>query len=209
MHDAQILVGAMSPQELRWAITEPALRAGYTVEGALVSVLEAEHAPLPLVSHALLETWRRRRGTRLTVASYEETGGVRHALAQSAEAAYLALDAEQQAIARKIFLRLTALGEGTEDTKRRVSRDSLDNDDDTLLVLDHLARARLVTLDDTGVDLTHEAVIRSWPRLSGWLTANRDALRIHHQAHRGDRGLGVAEPRLGRALSRRAARTGP
>ncbi|MEV6237133.1 hypothetical protein [Lentzea sp. NPDC051838] len=181
LHDAQILVGAMSPTELRRAITEPALRAGYTVEGALVSVLEAEHAPLPLVSHALLETWRRRRGTRLTVAGYEETGGVRHALAQSAEAAYLALDAAQQAIARKIFLRLTALGEGTEDTKRRVSRDSLDNDDDTLLVLDHLARARLITLDDTGVDLAHEAVIRSWPRLSGWLTANRDALRVHHQ----------------------------
>ncbi|WP_086662174.1 hypothetical protein [Lentzea kentuckyensis] len=181
LHDAQILVGAMSPQELRRAITEPALRAGYTVEGALVSVLEAEHAPLPLVSHALLETWRRRRGTRLTVAGYEETGGVRHALAQSAEAAYLALDAEQQAIARKIFLRLTALGEGTEDTKRRVNRDSLDNDDDVLVVLDHLARARLITLDDTGVDLTHEAVIRSWPRLSGWLTANRDGLRVHHQ----------------------------
>ncbi|WP_112266167.1 nSTAND1 domain-containing NTPase [Lentzea terrae] len=184
LHDAQILVGAMSPQELRRAITEPALRAGYTVEGALVSVLEAEHAPLPLVSHALLETWRRRRGTRLTVAGYEETGGVRHALAQSAEAAYLALDPAQQAIARKIFLRLTALGEGTEDTKRHVSRDSLDgvfSDDDTRLVLDHLARARLITLDDTGVDLTHEAVIRSWPRLSGWLTANRDALRVHHQ----------------------------
>ncbi len=181
LHDAQVLVGAMSPQELRRAITEPALRAGYTVEGALVSVLEAEHAPLPLVSHALLETWRRRRGTRLTVAGYEETGGVRHALAQSAEAAYLALDEAQQAIARKIFLRLTALGEGTEDTKRRVSSDSLDNDDNTLFVLDHLARARLITLDDTGVDLTHEAVIRSWPRLSGWLTANRDGLRVHHQ----------------------------
>ncbi|NKE56052.1 hypothetical protein FXN61_04095 [Lentzea sp. PSKA42] len=181
LHDAQILVGAMSPQELRRAITEPALRAGYTVEGALVSVLEAEHAPLPLVSHALLETWRRRRGTRLTVAGYEETGGVRHALAQSAEAAYLELDPGQQALARKIFLRLTALGEGTEDTKRRVSRESLDNDDETLFVLDHLARARLITLDDTGVDLTHEAVIRSWPRLSGWLTANRDGLRVHHQ----------------------------
>ncbi|MET9632817.1 hypothetical protein ABZX92_35720 [Lentzea sp. NPDC006480] len=181
LHDAQILVGTMSPAELRRAITEPALRAGYTVEGALVSVLEAERAPLPLVSHALLETWRRRRGTRLTVAGYEETGGVRHALAQSAEAAYVELDVAQQAIARKIFLRLTALGEGTEDTKRRVSRDSLDNDDDTLFVLDHLARARLITLDDTGVDLTHEAVIRSWPRLSGWLTANRDGLRVHHQ----------------------------
>ncbi|KJK42128.1 hypothetical protein UK23_38670 [Lentzea aerocolonigenes] len=181
LHDAQVLVGTMSPAELRRAITEPALRAGYTVEGALVSVLEAERAPLPLVSHALLETWRRRRGTRLTVAGYEETGGVRHALAQSAEVAYLELDEAQQAIARKIFLRLTALGEGTEDTKRRVSRDSLDNDDDTLFVLDHLARARLITLDDTGVDLTHEAVIRSWPRLSGWLTANRDGLRVHHQ----------------------------
>ncbi|MGW4207704.1 nSTAND1 domain-containing NTPase [Lentzea sp. NPDC004789] len=181
LHDAQILVGAMSPQELRRAITEPALRAGYTVEGALVSVLEAEHAPLPLVSHALLETWRRRRGTRLTVAGYEETGGVRHALAQSAEAAYLALDAGQREIARKIFLRLTALGEGTEDTKRRIGRDSFDNDDNTLFVLDHLARARLITLDDTGVDLAHEAVIRSWPRLSGWLTANRDGLRVHHQ----------------------------
>ncbi|GLZ28987.1 hypothetical protein Lesp02_11770 [Lentzea sp. NBRC 105346] len=181
LNDAQILVGAMSPEELYEAITQPAVRAGYTVESALVSALAAEHQALPLVSHVLLETWKRRRGTRLTLEAYEETGGVRYAIAQSAEDVYTSLEPAEQDVARRILQRLTALGDGTEDTKRRVARSSLDDDPQTTTVLERLAAARLVTLDANAVDLTHEALIRSWPRLRGWLDDNRDALRIHHQ----------------------------
>ncbi|WP_442792269.1 nSTAND1 domain-containing NTPase [Amycolatopsis sp. NBC_01307] len=186
MQDAQVLLGPMTTEELRQAISRPAVDAGYRVENALVSrlVADATGQPgvLPLLSHALLETWRRRRGTTLTLAGYESTGGIERAVAQTSEGTFATLSARQQRLARQIFLRMTALGEGTEDTKRRLSRDELDTeDDDTAVVLAELAAARLVTLDDTGIDIAHEALIRGWPRLREWLTEDREGLRVHRQ----------------------------
>lgn len=186
MQDAQVLVGPMTTEELRQAITRPAVDAGYRVETALVSrlVADATGQPgvLPLLSHALLETWRRRRGTTLTLAGYESTGGIERAVAQTSEGTFATLSARQQRLARQIFLRMTALGEGTEDTKRRISRAELDTDDeDTAVVLDKLAAARLLTLDDTGIEIAHEALIRGWPRLREWLTRDREGLRVHRQ----------------------------
>ncbi|MEV6880072.1 hypothetical protein [Amycolatopsis sp. NPDC051128] len=186
MQDAQVLVGPMTTEELRQAISRPAVDAGYRVENALVSrlVADATGQPgvLPLLSHALLETWRRRRGTTLTLAGYESTGGIERAVAQTSEGTFGTLSGRQQRLARQIFLRMTALGEGTEDTKRRISRAELDTDDeDTAVVLGELAAARLVTLDDTGIEIAHEALIRGWPRLREWLTEDREGLRVHRQ----------------------------
>ncbi|QFY09489.1 hypothetical protein GBF35_25120 [Nonomuraea phyllanthi] len=182
LQQAQILVGPMTTEELRQAITRPAVETGHRVEGALVSRLVAEAkgqaGVLPLVSHALLETWRRRRGNTLTLAGYESTGGIEHAIARTSEALYNGLSEERQAVARQLFLRLTALGEGTEDTKRRVGRDELADDEG---LLGELAAARLVTLDGDTVEIAHEALIRSWPRLRDWLTEDRDGLRLHRQ----------------------------
>src|SRR4029078_10418880 len=91
-------------------------------------IRDAGEAPgaLPLLSHALLETWRRRRGTTLTLQGYAGPGGVRGAIATTADRVYLReLSDDQRRIARSIFLRLTELGEGTQDTRRRVSRSEL------------------------------------------------------------------------------------
>ncbi|MFC3896076.1 helix-turn-helix domain-containing protein [Lentzea rhizosphaerae] len=177
---AQVLVGPMTPDELRRAITEPAQRAGATVETALVARLVADvagqAAALPLVQHALVETWHRRRGMTLSLAGYEEAGGVEHALARTAEAVFGDLSDLQQTAAKQIFLRLIALGEGTEDTKRRAALRHLDPD-----VLERLAGARLVTLSEQYVELTHEALIRSWPRLRDWVAEDRNALNVHHR----------------------------
>ncbi|EOD70570.1 hypothetical protein [Amycolatopsis vancoresmycina] len=181
----QVLVGPLSPGELREAIVKPAAAAQYTVESELVARLVAEAADqpgaLPLISHALLETWHRRQGMALTVAAYEQTGGVRHALARTAEHAYAGFDEPQRAMARQILLRLTALGEGTEDTKRRVARSELDDTATVRAVLDALTAARLITVDHDTVEVTHEALIKHWPRLREWLAADREALRIHRQ----------------------------
>ncbi|SFR28668.1 WD40-like Beta Propeller Repeat [Lentzea waywayandensis] len=180
LEGAQLLVGPLTTDELRRAIVEPALRVGATVESALVTRLVADvvgqAAALPLVQHALVETWHRRRGMTLSLVGYEEAGGVEHAIARTAEAVYEQLDQEQQRIAQRTFLRLIALGEGTEDTKRRANRESFDAD-----VLEHLANARLVTLTEQHAELTHEALIRSWPRLRDWIAEDRETLRVHHQ----------------------------
>ncbi|WP_370944815.1 hypothetical protein AB5J62_37695 [Amycolatopsis sp. cg5] len=184
LRDAQVMVGPMNADELRTVIVEPAVRVGCRVESALVTRLVTDAigqpAVLPLISHALLETWRRRQGLTLTVAAYEAAGGIHDAIAHTAEAVYTELDAAQREVAKQIFLRLTALGEGTEDTKRRLLRRELDAEDaDTTLVLERLADARLLTLDRDGVDIAHEALIRCWPRLRDWLAEDREGLRVH------------------------------
>ncbi|RCG31886.1 hypothetical protein DQ384_08960 [Sphaerisporangium album] len=186
LSDAQVLVGPMTADELRRAITQPAIGANCTVESSLLTEIVADavgrSGALPLVSHALLETWRRRRGNALTLAGYQSAGGIRGALAQTAETIYTTLTRPQQTQARGLFLRLTALGEGTEDTKRRIGRTELDaGDPDLDAVLDRLARARLVTVGDDTVEIAHEALIGAWPRLRTWLTGDREDLRTHRQ----------------------------
>ncbi|MEU3312439.1 hypothetical protein ABZ743_07230 [Streptomyces sp. NPDC006662] len=185
LREAQVVVGPMSAAELRRAVVEPARRAGLTVEGGLQATLVA-HAhgqvgALPLLSHSLLETWRRRRGAALTLDGFHAAGGFEGALAQSAEALYDSLSAPQQRLARQVFVHLIALGEGTEDTKRPVAREELGQDADTRTVLARAAALRLLTLDRGAVELTHEALIRAWPRLRGWLGDDRERLRRHRQ----------------------------
>ncbi|MCI3276990.1 nSTAND1 domain-containing NTPase [Streptomyces cylindrosporus] len=70
---------------------------------------------------------------------------------------------------------------GGEDTKRRLTRDELDDTADTALVLEEAARARLLTLDDNRVEIAHEALIRCWSRLTQWLTEDRDRLLTHRR----------------------------
>ncbi|MFI9429107.1 XRE family transcriptional regulator [Streptomyces achromogenes] len=180
--DASVPVGPMTVDELRAAIVRPAVSAELTIEGALVAALTtAAHGrpgTLPLLSHALLETWRRRRGNALTLAAFQAAGGFEGALAQTAEDFYSALSDTQQRIARQLLLRLIALGEGTEDTKRRVPRQELDDTSDVAHVLERATRARLLTVDRDRVEIVHEALIGCWPRLGRWLSEDREQLRL-------------------------------
>jgi WD40 repeat protein len=186
MRDAQVTVGPMSADELRRAISEPAVRTGHAVASDLLATLVADAGGvlgvLPLLSHALRETWQRRRGNTLTLAGYQAAGGIEGALAHTAESLFRALTPAQQRRARQLLLRLTALGDGTEDTKRRLHRDEAGlADPDTRLVVDRLTAARLLTVDRDSIEITHESLIRRWPRLHGWLTENREALRVHRR----------------------------
>ncbi|MGH8908290.1 MAG: hypothetical protein ACRD0K_17725 [Egibacteraceae bacterium] len=188
LQDRQVLVGPMTPAEAREAITGPAARAGLVLEPGLVETvladLDEEPGSLPLLSHALFATWQRRRGDTLTIEGYRDAGGIRQAIGRTADTVYARLDPAQQAIAKDVFLRLTALGEGTEDTRRRARRAELLDGRDPGAVevaLDRLAQARLVTLDEDSAQVAHEALIREWPMLRAWLTEDREGLRIHRR----------------------------
>ncbi|PAZ14101.1 hypothetical protein CLM62_21955 [Streptomyces sp. SA15] len=176
---ANLLVGALGRDELREVITKPAAVTGLLVERTLTARIidEVSDQPgaLPMVSHALLETWRRRRGRTLTLATYEAAGGVRGAIAATAEQVYGELSEDQAHTARRILLRLIAPGDGTADTRRPVGRDELGPG--ARDVLERLAAARLVTLDGDRVELAHEALITGWPRLAGWIDEDRERLR--------------------------------
>lgn len=192
----QEYIGPMTTLELRRAIEEPAKRGHWELEPGLVDLLlhdvgaEAGRAPepgaLPLLSHALLATWQRRRGHKLTLSGYTASGGIRGAIAETAEAVFQdQLDPEQRIIARQIFLRLTELGDDatTADTRRRVSFDELasrpEDREQVHEVLMTLADARLITTDQEAAEVAHEALIREWPTLRNWLDENREGLRLH------------------------------
>lgn len=186
----QEYIGAMDLVELRRAIEEPAQRGRWEFEPGLVDLLlhEAGHEPgaLPLLSHALMEIWQKRRGRMMTLSGYTSSGGIRGAIAETAEAVFAdQFTREQQEIARRIFLRLTELGEETDtgDTRRRAKFDELilkpEEKDRTQTVLKALADARLITTSEDSVEVVHEALIREWPTLRNWLEDNREGLRLH------------------------------
>ncbi len=186
----QEYIGAMSSEELRRAIEEPARRGRWELEPGLVDLLlhDVGHEPgaLPLLSHALLETWDRRRGRRLTLSGYASSGGVRGAIAETAESVFMdQFSPEERAIARRIFLRLTELGDetGTGDTRRRATFKELilspGESASTQNVLKTLSDARLIITGENSVEVAHEALIREWPTLRGWLEENREGLRLH------------------------------
>lgn len=190
LREGQVTVTPMTADELRRAIVQPALRVDCVVETSLVTriVADASGQPgvLPLLSHVLLETWHRRRGATLTLQGYEAAGGIEHAVAHTAEQAFTALSLDQRRTARQVFLRLCVFGDTTEDTKRRARRAELDQlGRNAHAVLEHLARERLVVLGEDDVEIAHEALIRSWPRLRGWLVENREGLRVHRDVTEG------------------------
>jgi DNA-binding SARP family transcriptional activator len=165
----QEYIGPMNPEEIRRAIEQPARQNGWDFQPGLVDLLlreiRDEPGALPLLSHALLETWRRRSGKTMTLKGYAESGGVRGAIAKTADRVfYHRLNAHQQILARNIFLRLTELGEETQDTRRRVEFSELVSHPSRLSgiqeVLDILAEARLITLSQDSAEVAHEALIR-------------------------------------------------
>ena len=182
----QEYIGAMTQDELREAITQPAEKNGWDFQPGLVDLIlqdvGTEPGALPLLSHALLETWKRRQGRTLTLQGYHEAGGVKKAIAQTAESVYDKLSPTEQMVARNIFLRLTELGEGVQDTRRRVKLDELaqtKEQEAVTKVLQTLTSARLVTTEEDSAEVAHEALIREWGTLRKWLDEDREGLRLH------------------------------
>ena len=182
-----VLVGPMQAEELRRAVVCPAQRVGLAVEDELVQRLvdDVEDAPgaLPLLSTALLELWQHRDGRRLRVATYERTGGVHGAVARLAEAAYDQLDEEQRELARRVLLQLVEVDDEGSVERRRFPLTELGAKAEPLL--DVLVNARLVTVSEGTVELAHEALLREWPRLDGWIEDGREDLRIERSLRAG------------------------
>jgi WD40 repeat protein/DNA-binding SARP family transcriptional activator len=179
-----VLVGPMRREELRRAIELPARRAGLRVEPRLVSALVGEIAEepggLPLLSTTLLELWEGRTGRTLRYSTYKATAGVSGAVARLAESAYRRLSEPQRERARRILLRLVD-AEEPEPVRRRVPLSELEveRDEDAAGALAVLTESRLVTVDEGSVEVAHEALLREWPRLRGWLEEDAEGRRLH------------------------------
>ena len=185
----------LSAEELERAISGPAERVDVSLEPGLVAAMLADVAEepgaLPLMEYALTELFERRDGRILFLEAYRQIGGVSGALGRRAEELYAELDDEGNEAARQLFLRLVALGEGTEDTRRRVPRAevaSLDVDQQAMAtVLDTFGASRQLSFDRDGrtgeptIELAHEAMLTAWPRLHRWIDAAREDLRTERR----------------------------
>ncbi len=184
-----LLLGPMTGEELRAAITGPAEVAHLTVEPELVELLvEAvlgDAGALPLLSHALLATWENRDGRTLTLDGYHSTGGVRRAVAATADRVVAELDDADREVLHRIAVRLVEPRENGQDTCRVTRRDELGPRPDRQVdrVLDALAAARLITVGADSVQLSHEALIREWPSLREWIEADRAGMVLHRHLH--------------------------
>ena len=199
VQDSMVSVLPLEPEGLRAAICEPARRVGLTVEDALVTEIlqDIQGAPgsLPLLQYALKELWKRRRKSELVLSAYQELGGITGTLDRRATELYSSFDEAQQRTARHIFQQLTQLGEGTEDTRRRVFLENLIAEPlhpaaQVKTIVDRLVdrdNRLLVTSEVVGkgekegrraiVDVAHEALIRHWKLLRQWIEQDRDLLR--------------------------------
>jgi DNA-binding SARP family transcriptional activator/WD40 repeat protein len=191
MSGSTVVVAPLAPDELESAITLPASANGVVFEPGLVAELVADvgsqPGALPLLQYALTELFDSRVGNAMTLDSYRTMGGLTGAIAARAEQMYASASAATQLAIRRVMRRLVSLGEGSEDTRRRVHRSELAPDLATDDIITEFGRARLLSFDrdpnDRGqtVEVAHEALIRQWPRLREWVSDDRAGLRVHRQ----------------------------
>ena len=190
IQDHLVTVTPMIREELETAIIKPAEQVNLAVEPELVSqmIADVEDSPgsLPLLQYTLTELWQQRTEERLTLTSYSKLGGVRGTLQTRATEVYESLSLEEQQATKRIFLELTQLGEGTEDTRRQVvQRDLVTSQHPEVAinrVIQRLADEKLVVTSTLSnqiavVDVAHEALIRHWLLLRKWIEESRDILR--------------------------------
>ncbi len=188
----QELIGPMGREELQRAIEMSARRVGCEFEPGLIELLVHavcdQPGALPLLEYTLARLWEGREGRKLTTEFYRRIGEVQGALEQRANEVFEQFNSRQRELCRRLFLRLTKPGEGTEDTKRRIARSELGQSDEFDPVILKLADARLVTTrgapecpETTCIEISHEALISGWSKLRQWVEEDREALIVHHQ----------------------------
>jgi energy-coupling factor transporter ATP-binding protein EcfA2 len=184
----QVLLGSMPHSDLERTIVEPARKVGLAFDppSLVQRILDEageDEGMLPLLQYALKEAWGLREPERniITGDSYTRSGGVRQAIRITAERTFDDLSSEDQQAARQLFLRLVTPGEGQEDTRARAA---MPVEPAQLKIVAKFAgpKTRLLVTDfdqarRPTVEVTHEALIRTWPRLRGWIDASREKLR--------------------------------
>ncbi len=182
VEDGLHLVSPLQGSELRATIEGPAAAAGLLLEPGLIELLvhEADGEPgvLPLLSHALAETWERRDGRVLTVAGYLATGEIHGSVARSAEQLYLSLPADQQQRLRALLLRLVVPSPDGAPIRVHLDASRLQFGVDRERLVEVMLRARLLTADDATVQLAHEALTTAWPRLRAWVEEDATGLLV-------------------------------
>jgi WD40 repeat protein len=191
-HSLQLL--ATPPvDDLERILIEPARRSGYVFEDEdlprqMVATVAGEPGALALLSFTAARLWelRDRDRRRLTRRAYHALGGVGGALAQHAEDTLQTMPPSHQALVREVFRHLVT-ADGTRAILRRGELDQLlGGGEPAGAVLEILIHARLLVASegDAGedrVEVVHEALLSSWPRLVSWQREDAEGARLRDQ----------------------------
>jgi WD40 repeat protein/tetratricopeptide (TPR) repeat protein len=191
----EIIIKAMTRNQIRSVITEPARHSGYIFDtetvDRLISETERHEGALPLLEFALGSIWKGMEKGVQPADTLKKLNGVGGALASKAQEIYGSLDSDaDRRIARRAFLSLINIGEGTFDTRRRVLLSEIVAKDESpehvRNVLYHFSKpgeAYFITLstDAEGketAEITHEALFEHWDSLKQWLAEKREDLPV-------------------------------
>ncbi len=169
--------------------------AGHPLDEAVVNLLlkdtEGREGALPLLQFALTRIWEGLKNGVQSVKTLEQIGGVGGALADEAQRIYENLNDQEKKIAKRVFIGLVQLGEGTSDTRRRTNINSLvsykDEPEYVKKVIDKFAHpgVRLVTLSSVDgtetAEVTHEALFANWGQMKEWLDSSRNDIRFQRR----------------------------
>ncbi len=193
--ESPIAIEPLTIPQLSEAITGPAAAAGIHVDPNLVQLLIADLTPydIPDLAHdlgsltwladALRETWEVSRRGRMTVADYQQTGGIQGLINAAAEATWSDLDEVERPVARGMLLRMVAVDDASAVTRRALPMAELEGlaaatgEARLARVLERFVARRLVTIEGDTVRIGHPALLTAWPRLAEWVNADRGGLR--------------------------------
>jgi formylglycine-generating enzyme required for sulfatase activity/energy-coupling factor transporter ATP-binding protein EcfA2 len=183
LQGALVNLGPMTRAELEQAIMSPARGVALSfADGLVTRILDDvgdEPGHLPLLEFVLKRLWEDRHGPELSHQAYDAMGGLQGAVAKKAEEVFGNLTPQEQDSVKRIFLHVVRAGETGEDTRRRATRSEIGSA--SMEVVKKLADERLLVTSRVGaeeetVEVSHEALIRQWQRVQGWLNEDREFL---------------------------------
>jgi len=186
----QVLVGPMTPDELRRVIVEPAKRAGRSVEPALADLILRDLGDrdkagtvgsLPLLAHALVATWSRIGKGALRAGDYVAAGGLAGAVQRTAEEVFGRLSPEAQQDARTLFAQLVHVDEDGLAIRRRIGHDDIPRGEHMTLAVERFVAGRILTATEETVEIGHDVLLDAWPRLRAWIEEDRDRLALRRR----------------------------
>jgi hypothetical protein len=182
---SSILLGPLSHAGLLRAIVEPARLSGVFFEDGLVERIVADAggdpATLPLLQIAMRSLVEGGRDRVITLSDYERLGSAQGSLSQMLERIWSSAEEPDRQRIRSLLLRLAT----PEGTRRAVPLDEFSEEDrpqvhrlvDERVLTMHLDPATHGTL----VDITHDSIVRLWPRFAAWINEERDFLNFRRR----------------------------
>ena len=187
------LVGTPAPADLLRILIEPARQVGYEFEDPqlpeeMVKEVAEQPGALALLSFTASRLWelRDRQFQHLSRRAYRSLGGVGGALAQHAELTLGQMPPAEQGLVREAFRHLVTPDRTRAVLTRREMAEVLGGGADAQHALERLIGARLLVASEAQsgedrIEVIHEALLTSWPRLISWQQEDAENARMRHQ----------------------------